>query len=206
LALELATSFAAIAHYRQHVHQDATEVQVVLTRPALSAALDAELTEMGWRIASTEHTDQAFMALVQRARQRVVVMTPFLDEPGAEWLKALLSPLPKQIDLTLVLRGLEDPLRWDYPRGYPLLRDWLRQRSGTVLNYSLPHGLGSRRETFHAKLILTDSDIVYVGSANLTAASLEHSMEMGVVLKGRAAAAISDVIVAVMNSADPWPL
>jgi len=44
-----------------------------------------------------------------------------------------------------------------------------------------------------------------VGSANITGNSRENSMEMGVVVKGRAAIEISYVIDAVLKCATPWP-
>ena len=205
-ATELCTAFGAIDHYLEHVHRDATEAQVVLTRPTQSIALGRELAEAGWRTAGTEETERAFMTLVQRATWRVVVMTPFLDERGASWLRELLAAVAPGIDIILVLRSLEDPGRSDYPKGFPLLRNWLRERGASVYNYSLPSAAGSTRETFHAKVILADAEFAYVGSANVTAASREHSMEMGVVVKGRAAAEIAVVVDAAIKSAESWPL
>jgi len=206
LTSELAIAFAAIDHYRGDVHQDATEAQIVLTRPTQALKLEAILAEAGWRTSTTEETNQAFTALMQRARRRVVVMTPFLDDRGATWLKELLSPLSEHLDLVLVLRSLEDRTKWDYPTGFLLLRDWLRQRGVKILNYSLPRDPQPSRETFHAKIVLADDDVAYVGSSNFTGASRDYSMEMGVVVKGRAAQEISLVVEAVMEAADGWPL
>jgi phosphatidylserine/phosphatidylglycerophosphate/cardiolipin synthase-like enzyme len=132
-------------------------------------------------------------------------MTPFLDERGAEWLRELVAPLKQTIQVVLVLRSLEEPTRWDYPRGYPLLREWLAGRHAQVFNYSIPNSNFTARETFHAKVILADSNYAYVGSANVTAASRENSMEMGVVVKGHAALEIADVVDAVIKSAQCWP-
>jgi phosphatidylserine/phosphatidylglycerophosphate/cardiolipin synthase-like enzyme len=205
LMAELAGIFNGIDHYLGHVHKDATEATVVLTRPVQSILLEAALADTGWRTFSTEHTEPAFADLVQRAVNRVVVMTPFLDERGAEWLRELVAPLKPTIQVVLVLRSLEEPTRWDYPRGYPLLREWLAGRHAQVFNYSIPNGNLTARETFHAKVILADSTYAYVGSANVTAASRENSMEMGVVVKGHAALEIADVVNAVIKSARCWP-
>lgn len=203
---ELAATFAAIDFYRDAVHKDQTEVQVVLTRPVQSAALASQLPEAGWRVINTDETNQSFKNLAQRAAKRIVVMTPFLDGHGATWLRELFDQVSPQVEIVLVLRSLEDPGRSDYPKGFPLLREWLSQRHVKVFNYSLPRGPASGRETFHAKVILADADFAYVGSANVTVASLENSMEMGVVLRGRAAREISYVIDAVLKCADPWPV
>jgi phosphatidylserine/phosphatidylglycerophosphate/cardiolipin synthase-like enzyme len=201
---ELAATFAAIDFYRQAVHKDDTEVQVVLTCPAQSVALTGQLEQTGWRTAGTEETRQSFQGLVQRASHRIVIMTPFFDEHGAAWLRELLDEVPRSVDIVLILRGLEDVGRWDYPKGFVLLSEWLSERRVRVFNYSHSRGSTIGRETFHAKVILADADCAYVGSANMTIASLENSMEMGVVLRGKAARQMSHVVDAVLRCADSW--
>lgn len=49
--------------------------------------------------------------------------------------------------------------------------------------------------------MLCDDDVAYVGSSNLNAASLEHSMEMGVAMEGKAARDVAMVVEAVLKSA-----
>ena len=203
---ELGIAFAAIDHYITAVHKDETEVGVVLTRPERSLGLARQLIEAGWRAANADETDNSFRSLAQRASTRITVMMPFLDEHGATWLGELLAEVPATVEIVLILRSLEDPRRSDYPRGFRVLQEWLRQRRAKVFNYSIPRGEVFGRETFHAKVILADSELAYVGSANMTVASLEYSMEMGVVLKGRAAREISLVVDAVVKCADPWPV
>jgi phosphatidylserine/phosphatidylglycerophosphate/cardiolipin synthase-like enzyme len=53
-------------------------------------------------------------------------------------------------------------------------------------------------------VILADAIFAYVGSANVTAASREQSMEMGVIVKGQAAAEVAIIIDAIIGSAIPW--
>jgi phosphatidylserine/phosphatidylglycerophosphate/cardiolipin synthase-like enzyme len=52
---------------------------------------------------------------------------------------------------------------------------------------------------------LCDKFLTYVGSSNITTASLAHSMEIGVVLEGRAAADISVILEAVLAAAKQYP-
>jgi phosphatidylserine/phosphatidylglycerophosphate/cardiolipin synthase-like enzyme len=200
----VAAAFSAIDFYKTVVHRDVTEAQVVLTSPARSNELETELQAVGWHTADIEPTDRAFRNLVRGARERVLVMTPFLDERGADWLRDLLAQVRQGVAIQLVLRSLEDPTRPDYPSGYASLRTWLAARGVTVLNYSIPRDGGGGRETFHAKVILSDHNAAYVGSANLTAASREYSMEMGVVIRGRAARQIAEVVHAVIRAAEVY--
>ena len=103
---------------------------------------------------------------------------------------------------SLILRSLEDSTRKAYPFGFDTISPWLKAQGVRVFNYSIPRMEGGR-ETFHAKAVLCDRSTAYLGSSNVTAASLEHSMEMGVVLEGRAAAGVAEVIDAVLAAAPP---
>lgn len=198
----LAFALHAMEHYRSSVHRDATVVQVVLTKPPQPSILEQKLSDLGWRTTELEPTEHAFHSMVRAARRRVVVMTPFFDLTGAAWLQELLSLVTPGVDRTLILRSLEDKNRKDYPFGFDAILPWLQAQGIRVFNYSIPRMDGGR-ETFHAKAVLCDRSAAYLGSSNVTAASLEHSMEMGVVLEGRAAAGVAEVIDAVLAAATP---
>jgi len=200
----MAFALCAVAHYQQNVHHDSTTVSIVLTKPPTPSQLEKKLSEVGWRTADIEPTDQAFHSMVSSAMRRVIVMTPFFDVKGAMWLKELFSSARQDVKQILILRTLENRSKDDYPVGYDSIATWLSERGVKIFNYSLPRPSGVGRETFHAKVILCDSDVAYLGSSNMTSASLEHSMEMGVALKGRAAADVAVVLEAVMRAATLW--
>lgn len=199
----LAFALHAVEHYRSSVHRDATVAQVVLTKPPRPSLLEQKLSALGWRTAELEATEHAFHGMVRAAQRRVVVMTPFFDSIGADWLQELLSYASPGVERTLILRSLEDNMRKDYPSGFDVISPWLKAQGIRVFNYSIPRKEGGR-ETFHAKAVLCDRSAAYLGSSNVTAASLEHSMEMGVVLEGRAAAGVAEVVDAVLAAATLW--
>lgn len=199
----LAFALHAVEHYRSSVHRDATVAQVVLTKPPRPSVLEQKLSAMGWRTTELEPTEHAFHGMVRAAQRRVVVMTPFFDSAGAAWLRELLLYVSPGVERTLILRSLENNTRKDYPHGFDTISPWLKAQGIRVFNYSIPRMEGGR-ETFHAKAVLCDRSAAYLGSSNLTSASLEHSMEMGVVLKGRAAVGVAEVIDAVLAAATPW--
>ncbi|MFA6445486.1 MAG: phospholipase D-like domain-containing protein [Sterolibacterium sp.] len=201
----LAFALNAIEHYVSSVHKDATTARVVLTKPPTPSMLEQKLSELGWRTSELEPTEHAFHSMVRTAESRVVVITPFLDVTGALWLRELFSLAQPGVDRVLVLRSLEDSARKDYPAGYDAIASWLMAASVRVFNYSIPRLEGGGRETFHAKVVLCDRNAAYLGSSNMNAASLEHSMEMGVALRGRAAADVAVVLDAVVSAAARWP-
>jgi phosphatidylserine/phosphatidylglycerophosphate/cardiolipin synthase-like enzyme len=200
----LAFALQAIDYYRSHVHRDATQARVVLTKPPQPSVLEQKLSDLGWRTAELEMTEHAFQGMVRLATRRIVVMTPFFDEHGARWLREILSHAKASVERVLILRSLEAPWRKDYPTGYVALESWLRDENVAVHNYSLPRA-SSSRETFHAKALLCDRSMAYLGSSNVNEASLEHSMEMGVILHGRAAIDVAEVLDAVLRASDKWP-
>lgn len=199
----IAFALHAVEHYQSFVHRDATVAQVVLTKPPRPSVLEQKLSALGWRTADLEPTEHAFHGLVRAARRRVVVMTPFFDSTGADWLQELLSHVSPGVQRILILRSLENNMRKDYPFGFDAISPWLKGQDVRVFNYSIPRVDGGR-ETFHAKAVLCDRSAAYLGSSNVTAASLEHSMELGVVLEGRAAAGVAEVIDAVLAAATQW--
>lgn len=200
----IAFALNAIEYYMATIHQDATASRVVLTRPPRPSTLERRLSDLGWRTSELEPTDHAFHSIVRAAQQSVVVMTPFFDKKGALWLQELLSYVQVGVDRVLILRSLEDPARRDYPHGYDIIAAWLKAEGVRVFNYSIPRLDGKGRETFHAKVVLCDRSSAYLGSSNLTAASLEHSMEMGIALQGRTAVDVAVVLDAVLAASTPW--
>lgn len=194
----LAYALRSIAHYRANVHRDTSTAQVVLTKPAAPSALEEALGNKGWRLAALEQTDRAFHAMAQLASDRLVVMTPFLDVKGALWLRELLSLARPGVQRVLILRYLDEPERADHPKGFGALASWLEQEHIAVFSYAMPRQAGRGSETFHAKVVLCDRERAYVGSANLTSASLEFSMEMGVLVQGKAAEEVALVVDAVL--------
>jgi len=199
----LAFALYAVEQYRSSVHRDATVAHVVLTKPPRPSILEQKLSALGWRTKDLEPTEHAFHGMVRAAQRRVVVMTPFFDSTGAAWLQEMLAHASPEVERILILRSLEDNTRKDYPFGFDTIAPWLKSQGVRVFNYSIPR-IDGGRETFHAKAVLCDRSAAYLGSSNVTAASLEHSMEMGVVLEGRAAASVSEVIDAVLVAATLW--
>lgn len=200
----LAVIFRGIDTYRSLVQKNATEVKIIATRPQRAIALDQELAEAGWQTPRPEETDESLADLIASAAKTVVVLTPFLDARGSVILKTLLSRAHPDVQITMVLRNLSRPERKDFPAGFLLIRDWLRYRNVAVYDYSLEPFHGAPIETFHAKLLVADGVHAYVGSANMTGASFEASLELGVILSGEAARQLSRFVEVIVRCARPW--
>ena len=75
----------------------------------------------------------------------------------------------------------------------------------SVRDYHLSHSAAEGRalpiETFHAKLVVADDTLAYVGSANLLTSSEGLSLETGLLVEGRAAAQVARLVDAVLRVA-----
>jgi phosphatidylserine/phosphatidylglycerophosphate/cardiolipin synthase-like enzyme len=75
----------------------------------------------------------------------------------------------------------------------------------SVRDYHLSHSVAEGRalpiETFHAKVVVADDTLAYVGSANLLNSSEELSLETGLLVEGAAAVQVARLVDAVLRVA-----
>lgn len=169
----------------------------IVTMPPSPSAIANALPGTGLAHAALVGTNDAFERVADAARVSLTVMTPFLNDDGLSWALRLFdrTTAPRR---RLIVRG--------DVRARRVLKAQRAAISGTdieVLSYAVPAPAGDGYETFHAKVLLADSSLAYVGSANLLAYS-RHSMELGILTSGRAAVAVASVVRAVEVVATPF--
>ncbi|UVF19991.1 phospholipase D-like domain-containing protein [Microvirga terrae] len=169
--------------------------EVTITMPTKPSILGDRLPSAGLRHVLVQHTDTAFQELAASASLSLVVMTPFLNEEGARWALDILSS-SKAATKILVIRN-RSKIR---PEVRPILSE-ICARSVQVFDYYLPVEV-REYETFHAKVVLADDRLAYLGSANFLRYR-RHSVEMGVVVKGEAAKTVHFVVSAILGIAQP---
>jgi len=196
---------AAVSFYKRVAHEDRTLAEVVVTRPGAPSELEQALNEFGFTTGLVENTSEAFADLAASATRSLTVMTPFLDAHGGRWLANVVKKTRPGVRTTVILRHLRDRSHHAFPIGVDSLIDEISGLNVEVLDYMLYKG-GGAYETFHAKVILSDDTYAYVGSANMNRASLEYSMELGVLLKGDAARRIAQILDAIRAVAKAYPL
>lgn len=166
----------------QRVHKDKDEVQVVLTLPEEPSRLCKVLPEQGPYCAKLGATDSVLAKIAHEARFRLIIVTPFIDRVGAEWIANMFRLTDgKPVTRILILRDYH--LAKHSLSGIANELDRLQVR---LFDYYIRHE-GRRRpfETFHAKFVLGDDDQAYIGSANMLESSLEVALEVGVLVRGR---------------------
>jgi len=194
----LAPMLEGIQVYRDEVHVDRDRVEVVLTKPPNPSQMAKRLDEMllgSWGLLDTR---EMLPVLAEKAKSRFLVMTPFLDDTGAEIVTSLFRNTQAGVRRQLILRKDKDS---DWPPGYISHGEALRKLGVEVFNFRLDKDMAGN-ETFHAKVVLADASDVYVGSSNMLKWSFDYSMELGLAVSGRAANRIADIMDAVCQVAE----
>lgn len=192
--VELAPMLQAIHAYRSTIHEDADTVEVVLTKPPNPSQLARALQGMLLGTWGLLDTREVLPTIAEGATRRFAVMTPFLDEVGAEIVLALFRQVRPSVGKQLILRSTPDG---DLPPGYLVIAGELASLGVETFNFRLDKGDAPGTETFHAKVVLGDSVRAYVGSSNMNRWSFQYSLELGLLVSGRAAARIGQIVDAV---------
>ena len=185
--------------YRTRVHQDTDLVEVVLTKPPAPSQVSRKLESMlsgGWGFRDTK---QLLPAIAGSAHRSLIVMTPFFDDVGAEVVLNLFENTTAA-DKCLILRATKEGLA---PEGLEKVDAQLVALCVDVVNFRLDRPGSPGNETFHAKTVLGDDDTAYVGSSNMNQWSFEHSLELGLYVRGRAAFRIAELLRAIRAVSTP---
>lgn len=181
--------------YRERIFKPDNLVDVVLTKPPSPSKLERALDAMGYKASFLENTGEIFTDLVTRSAKRFLVMTPFVDEEGGAKLVQLFSKVPEGATKQLIVRcqaGVPSPALMN-------LQGELKGQNVQLFNYWLAKEQPGTYETFHAKVVLSDSHRCYVGSANMTQSSFAYSMELGFLVEGDAAKTVAWMCEAIMK-------
>ncbi|QEM82694.1 phospholipase D-like domain-containing protein [Halomonas binhaiensis] len=171
------------------------EPKMILTLGHHAIHLQAAAHAQGLR-PNFETTGDLINHLAVRSQKQLTLVTPFYDHQGLAFLEKLVRDiLPEQAEIRLITR------RWEEKP----LETWLADRPEisrrVAYRYYRKALEDNRYETSHAKLILADDTQAYVGSANLTAASLELSNELGLWVQGDIARVLYRLSQALWNAA-----
>lgn len=196
----LAQVLSGADHFRR-MRLNPEAIELAVTMPLLPSYLEKELAATLGRPGGFLTTSTAFMRLAQTATRRLVVMTPFIDAGGFRWLRRLFEATSPDCEKIVVLRDTD---RYMVELGVQHT-DWLRALQVSVRDYHLSHSVEAGRalpiETFHAKLIVADDVLAYVGSANLLYSSEGLSLETGLLVEGSTAIQVARLVDGVLRVA-----
>lgn len=166
-----------------------------VTLPTPPSAIAAALPATGLSYASLISTNEAMLRVAQSACVRLTVISPFLNLGGQAFALQLFqrTSAPTKIFIVRGTRATRAVMRTEQPG--------LEEFDIVVRDCLLTSAEGY--ETVHAKVVLADDQLAYVGSANLLVQRV-HSMELGNVVRGQAARVVASVVRAVEAASAPW--
>jgi hypothetical protein len=185
-------------HFRR-MRLNPSTIELAVTMPLVPSYLEKELAAILGRPGGFLTTGAAFTRLSQTARNRLVVMTPFIDAGGFRWLRRLFEGALSECEKILILRNAD---RYTVELGVEHA-EWLRALRVSIRDYHLSHSVGRAVpvETFHAKIVVADNSLAYVGSANLLSSSEGLSLEAGTLVDGGTAGQVARLVEAVLRVA-----
>ena len=152
-------------------------------RSSLSASLRNEFGNLDYFI--TE--------LVSKARERLLLVAPYLSTPGMNRLRGPMAAAAEAGTLIRLVTGdLQDSSSWNYKAVTALVTGAEGQiiRPRLRVLCAAPASLGF----VHAKVIVADYTKGYLGSANLSGGGFDKNFEIGVALAPEQAGALERLI------------
>ena len=165
------------------------QTTVVFTKPldiSFAATVPSEFADLS---SGFEEIYPALIRLAAEAKHELWIINPFFDDYGATRLiPSMIGAVKNGVMVRILGRqiigyqaeGFNKALKCIASRFVEEelttsieIRDFFRQDEEGHLVYGL-----------HTKMLLSDSSIAYIGSANLTRYSLRNNFEIGVILKG----------------------
>jgi phosphatidylserine/phosphatidylglycerophosphate/cardiolipin synthase-like enzyme len=156
----------------------------ILDGKTLAAALPAPTTLVATQpeqLVSAMSTLDAFRFVIAASDTHLRIASPFIEADGlkpiAPWLRAAAQ---RGVELVLLNR---DP---GGSPSAPLAHDALSRLFGPRFRVASYHVTADRRQllSLHAKLLIADESVAYVGSAEIRRHSLELNFELGVLVCG----------------------
>jgi len=191
----------AYARYRQ---RDANQVEITLSPPAHPSRLMEMLPKQGFSWTRLYDTKDSLIELASQAERRLVIISPFLDREGLEWIGQLFEATAKKsIERIMIVRGRDQTETDVLIKHHSQLATW----GVDILTYAISHDPAFRSpaiETFHAKILLADGNKAYIGSANMTRWSRDFSMECGVILRGPSVKPVATLVEAMIKISNAW--
>lgn len=91
--------------------RDSNSVEIVLSPPLHPSRLMEVLPKQKFGWARLHNTRDALISLASTAKRRLVILSPFLDDVGLNWVEELFAAPSSEVERVLIVRGTDFSLR-----------------------------------------------------------------------------------------------
>lgn len=182
---------ASVSQVTMQPEEESSSVELVGTLPEIVAELPSDAVEV-------LSFDLEVRDVLLEASESVRLANPYFD-PGEEVVEDIASLPSRGVRTEILTRETDEPsanLRDALNNMYQTVDPESRRNLDVRNLYARDE---DRRQLYatHAKVLVVDDEVCYLGSANLTRHSLANNFELGVLLRGPAVQDVSAVFDAV---------
>lgn len=138
--------------------------------------------------------DQSLRKLMSETSERLLMVSPYLGPAGMVTLR---DPIAVACSRGAWVRLVTGEIRNKQGMNHQAILTLLEGPSGSIIRTRLRvlEGTEDLPVLIHAKIVVSDGQRGYIGSANLSARALEENLELGVPLSSGQSKAIEDLVV-----------
>jgi phosphatidylserine/phosphatidylglycerophosphate/cardiolipin synthase-like enzyme len=163
----------------------ALDVALRVTRPT---EVSVAVTGLGWLGAGIPALEQALQVTIEEASEELQITSFSVTSGAARVVASLAAALERGVRITVVVNRF----RTQDEAGQALLMRLSKRFAHSFHLHDFIHD--NEMESLHAKLLVADRRVALVGSANLSFLGMIANHELGVLVRGPAAATISSCV------------
>lgn len=170
------------------------EIKIVVSKPNLKEVSIQDIEDRNHQINSIE----CFRFIISSAKSTLRICSPFIQhnivdvDAFPDFRKLLIAALNRGVEIKLLTRELNE-------RNYEVqwivdISDKIDKRNKlSIVDYHLQENDGSIVSSTHAKILIADHDVAYIGSAELRKNSLIKNLEIGCMIRGSSVFGICEI-------------
>lgn len=176
-----------IENLNQPNNQENTYPQIVVSLPPFNIfGLQTEFSKFNYPIYSLK---EGLHNIISKAKNEILICSPFLDYYGIQlFMPTLLKKVSEGVQIRIISRQIspEDPDTRNV-QIKKIIQDFGKYKNNVFIrnyHYSGEHGINS---STHAKIVVCDYSLAYVGSGEIRNNSFNKNFELGIIIKGEEA-------------------
>jgi hypothetical protein len=182
------------------------KISIVISRPRLKELSLGGIEDRNKQIDSID----CFREIITSANKILRICSPFLqknvlnEDAFPELKQLIIDALERNVNIKLLSRelfqGRGEEIHWIVD----IARDLGKEEKLTIADYHILSGRGDILSSTHAKLLIADNTMAYVGSAELRKNSLIANFEVGCLISGPAVIGICEVFDSMFTQGRVW--
>ena len=166
--------------------KDIDGVKIVISKPRLRELGLVNIQQRNDQI----DTIDCFRTLIDSSTQIIRICSPFMqsdvidDDAFPDLISCMTNALNRNVEIRILSRDLKKRGEHEIVWIRDLAKDLKKENNLSIVDYHLLSETGKILSSTHAKLIISDDNLAYVGSAELRKNSLIANFEVGCLLSG----------------------